>query len=29
MATFEEFLGLAGFDEMAETARRYGVIPAR
>jgi 2-methylisocitrate lyase-like PEP mutase family enzyme len=28
MASFKEFLALAGFDEMAETARRYGVIPA-
>lgn len=28
MASFEEFLALAGFDEMAESARRYGVIPA-
>ncbi len=28
MATFEEFTALAGFDEMAGTARRYGVIPA-
>jgi 2-methylisocitrate lyase-like PEP mutase family enzyme len=27
MATFEEFLALAGFGEMAETAKRYGVIP--
>jgi 2-methylisocitrate lyase-like PEP mutase family enzyme len=28
MATFEEFIALAGFGEMAETAKRYGVIPA-
>jgi len=28
MASFEEFLALAGFNEMAETARRYGVIPS-
>jgi len=27
MASFEELLSLAGFNEMAETARRYGVIP--
>jgi 2-methylisocitrate lyase-like PEP mutase family enzyme len=28
MATFEEFLALAGFDEMAALARRHGVIPS-
>jgi len=29
MTSFEEFTALAGFDEMAQTARRYGVIPAK
>ena len=28
MASFEEFTTLAGFEDMAATARRYGVIPA-
>jgi 2-methylisocitrate lyase-like PEP mutase family enzyme len=27
MTTFEEFLSLSGYDEMAAVARRYGVIP--
>jgi len=28
MTSFQDFLGLAGFDEMANAARRYGVISA-